>query len=278
MGNTRGSEWRRWDLHVHTPESGMANGFSDWDSYVIALFNKALENKIAAIGITDYFTIDGYKKLKEEYLNNKGKMLELFKEETTIEQIKQIKLFPNIEFRLDIPVVKEKETARINYHVIFSDEISIKNIEENFLHEIYLVIENIPNDKSNKRKLTKSNIEDLGEKIKKEQPDFKGSHFNVGCSVAMVNDAQIMEILLSHKDIFEGKYVIVIPVDEDLSKIDWKSQGHMTRKILYQEANMFFSSNPKTRDFGLGKKSDSIEAFISEFKSLKPCIHGSDAH
>ncbi len=278
MGNTRGSEWRRWDLHVHTPESGMANGFSDWDSYVIALFNKALENKIAAIGITDYFTIDGYKKLKEEYLNNKGKMLELFKEETTIEQIKQIKLFPNIEFRLDIPVVKGKETARINYHVIFSDEISIKNIEENFLHEIYLVIENIPNDKSNKRKLTKSNIEDLGEKIKKEQPEFKGSHFNVGCSVAMVSDAQIMEILLSHKDIFEGKYVIVIPVDEDLSKIDWKSQGHMTRKNLYQEANMFFSSNPKTRDFGLGKKSDSIEAFISEFKSLKPCIHGSDAH
>ncbi|KAA6306661.1 hypothetical protein EZS27_041676, partial [termite gut metagenome] len=21
----RGSEWRKWDLHVHTPESGMAN-------------------------------------------------------------------------------------------------------------------------------------------------------------------------------------------------------------------------------------------------------------
>ena len=47
----------------------MANEFSDWDSYVKALFNKALENKIAAIGITDYFTIDGYKKLKGEYLN-----------------------------------------------------------------------------------------------------------------------------------------------------------------------------------------------------------------
>ena len=60
--NTRGSEWRKWDLHVHTPESGMANEFSNWDSYVKALFSKAIENNIAAIGITDYFTIDGYKK------------------------------------------------------------------------------------------------------------------------------------------------------------------------------------------------------------------------
>lgn len=278
MEYTRGSEWRRWDLHVHTPESGMANEFSDWDSYVKALFNKALENKIAAIGITDYFTIDGYKKLKGEYLNNESKMLDLFKDEATIEQIKQIKLFPNIEFRLDIPIVKGKEVARINYHIILSDEISIKNIEENFLHEIVFVYENIPNDKSNKRKLTKANLEELGNKIKEEQPTFKGSPFNVGCSVAVVNDEQITNILLSHKDIFEGKYLIVVPVDEDLSKIKWETQGHMIRKSLYQEANMFFSSNPQTRDFGLGEKCDSIDAFLLEFKSLKPCVHGSDAH
>jgi hypothetical protein len=30
-----GSEWRRWDLHIHTPESVLNNGFgSDWDAYV----------------------------------------------------------------------------------------------------------------------------------------------------------------------------------------------------------------------------------------------------
>lgn len=32
----RGSEWRKWDLHVHTPASGMANQYNgDWDQFVI---------------------------------------------------------------------------------------------------------------------------------------------------------------------------------------------------------------------------------------------------
>ena len=280
----RGSEWRRWDLHVHTPESGMANGFSDWDNYVKALFSKAIENNIAAIGITDYFTIDGYKKIKEEYLNNGEKMLELFEDENIIDQIRQIKLFPNVEFRINIPIVREinetnkTEISRVNYHVIFSDEISTKDIEENFLHEIDFVYEGDPFDTSNTRKLKKTNIECLGDKVKREQTTFKGNNFEVGCSVAVVENKQINNILKSHKDIFEGKYVIVVPVDEDLSKISWNSQGHMVRKTIYQESNMFFSSNEKTRDFGLGKKHKSVNEFIQEFKSLKPCIHGSDAH
>ena len=284
--NTRGSEWRKWDLHVHTPESGMANEFSNWDSYVKALFSKAIENNIAAIGITDYFTIDGYKKIKEEYLKNDKKLFEIFQDSAVVEKIKHIKLFPNIEFRLDIPIVKEKnvngkketETSRVNYHVIFSDKIDTKDIEENFLQEIDFVYEGVPFDTSNTRKLKKTNIECLGEKVKREQPTFKGNNFEVGCSVAVVSNKQMNDILKSHKDIFDGKYLIVVPVDEDLSDIKWESQGHMIRKPIYQESNMFFSSNENTRDFGLGKKHKNVDEFIQEFKSLKPCIHGSDAH
>lgn len=282
----RGSEWRRWDLHVHTPESGMANEFSDWDSYVKALFSKAIDNNIAAIGITDYFTIDGYKKIKEEYLKNDKKLFEIFQDSAIVEKIKHIKLFPNIEFRLDIPIVKEKnvngkketETSRVNYHVIFSDKIDTKDIEENFLHEIDFVYEKLPFQSSNTRKLKKINIEALGENIKTQQPTFVGDNFEIGCSVAVVKNDQINTILQSHKDIFDGKYLIVVPVDEDLSDIRWESQGHMIRKPIYQESNMFFSSNENTRDFGLGKKHKNIDEFIKEFKSLKPCIHGSDAH
>lgn len=284
--NTRGSEWRKWDLHVHTPESGMANEFSNWDSYVKALFSKAIENNIAAIGITDYFTIDGYKKIKEEYLKNDKKLFEIFQDSAVVEKIKHIKLFPNIEFRLDIPIVKEKnvngkketETSRVNYHVIFFDKIDTKDIEENFLQEIDFVYEGVPFDTSNTRKLKKTNIECLGEKVKREQPTFKGNNFEVGCSVAVVSNKQMNDILKSHKDIFDGKYLIVVPVDEDLSDIKWESQGHMIRKPIYQESNMFFSSNENTRDFGLGKKHKNVDEFIQEFKSLKPCIHGSDAH
>ena len=44
------------------------------------LFLKALECNIQAIGITDYFVIDGYKRIKECYLECPAKMETLFSE------------------------------------------------------------------------------------------------------------------------------------------------------------------------------------------------------
>ncbi|TNE71441.1 PHP domain-containing protein, partial [bacterium] len=79
MKHYKGSEWRRWDLHIHTPFSHLSNSFgNDWDLYVKELFKRAISSNISVIGITDYFTIDGYKKLKTEYLDNSSKLKELF--------------------------------------------------------------------------------------------------------------------------------------------------------------------------------------------------------
>jgi len=64
---TRGSKWRKWDLHIHTKETGKNDQFKSktFDDFCVTLFRKALENGIAAIGITDYFNIDNYTKIKE---------------------------------------------------------------------------------------------------------------------------------------------------------------------------------------------------------------------
>ena len=70
MNIERGSVWRKWDFHVHTPYSILNNNYGvnpyeekwdeeQFDAYVVALFTKAVENGVAAIGITDYFSIDG---------------------------------------------------------------------------------------------------------------------------------------------------------------------------------------------------------------------------
>jgi hypothetical protein len=125
--NMRGSKWRKWDLQVHTPFSHLNNGFGDnFDEYVKKLFKAAIEKQVAVIGITDYFCIEGYKKIKQDYLANDTKLAELFTSEE-IEQIKKITIFPNIEFRLDTLV----NGNRVNFHVIFSDEVPITDIEEN---------------------------------------------------------------------------------------------------------------------------------------------------
>lgn len=115
----RGSEWRRWDLHIHTPFSELNNQFcSEWDVYVKTLLNKAINNNIIAIGITDYFTIEGYKKLKTDYLNSDDKLAQLFEVEIAedpsyLKKVKNILILPNIEFRLDNVIYYYKDEKNI---------------------------------------------------------------------------------------------------------------------------------------------------------------------
>lgn len=271
----RGSEWRKWDLHVHTPASGMANQYGDaWDRYVKELFTLAIERQVAVLGITDYFTIEGYEKIKTDYLDNNAKLLELFETQEMVHKVRSILLLPNVEFRLETLV----NNRRVNYHVIFSDEVSIQDIKENFLGEIEFVRESMPFEGDDVFKISRHNIEDLGRKIKVEQPSFDGNDFSIGCKVAAVQASQIKKVLDRHKNIFADKYLIGIPVDEDLSSISWKSQEHNVRKTLYQQCAFFFSSNENTREFGLGKKHPSNQAYLEEFKTYKPCVIGSDAH
>lgn len=61
----RGSEWRIWDLHVHTPASIKQhygpNDEETWERFVSDL--EALNPDISVIGVNDYLFLDGYKRL-----------------------------------------------------------------------------------------------------------------------------------------------------------------------------------------------------------------------
>jgi len=284
----RGSEWRKWDLQVHTPFSYLNNQYGNpensdtWDMYVKRLFEKAIEKNIAVIGITDYFITDGYKKIKNEYLANEGKLSSLFNnDETKLQAIKNILVLPNIEFRLN----KLVGNQRINFHIIFSNEVSIDDIEVNFLNEIKFVYEGGPQTEDEKRPLNKQNLISLGQKLKQEHPNFASKpDIEVGMMNAVVNDEEIIRILSNKKSIFGGKYLLFIPADEDLSNISWNGQDHQTRKVLIQKCDGLISSNANTTRWALGYKhqgenrTEQIDNFVNEFKSLKPCVWGSDAH
>ena len=62
-----GSQWRKWDLHVHSPAS--ANFKGDWPGFVIQLGN----SDCAVIGINDYFSVAGYKELRGGWTIRRGR-------------------------------------------------------------------------------------------------------------------------------------------------------------------------------------------------------------
>lgn len=266
---SQSSTWNIWDFHLHTPYSILHNGFGDaeapetWEKYVSQITSKTQEKGIVALGITDYFTIEGYKKVLE--LKKSGRLSDIF-------------IFPNIEFRVDKVIHRDKGehgSKRLNLHVLLSPEIPTSQIEDGFLHDLDFYYEQDPFNSANTRKLKIANLREYGEKLQSQQDSFKSKPSTyIGCMNAVVKTEQIKE-LLDNK--FRGKYLIVL-ADEDLSDLDWNGQHHGVRKHLVQMSHAVFSSNHRTREFCLGNKHPSPEDFTKEFKSLKPCLWGCDSH
>lgn len=280
MDYNQGSIWRKWDFHVHTPYSILNNGFgfdpftlddasleTKFDEYVTKLFTSAVEQEIAAIGITDYFMIEGYKRIKQKYLDCPEKMHKCFPDDKLRHAVEQIYVFPNIELRLNNFIGKDAHS--VNYHVIFSSDVSIQSIEENFLHRLSFNF-----DSNDLRSLTQSNICELGKQIKRNNTR-QGSDLLVGLTSVSLNYTTILKSLENNTD-FSGKYIIAVPVDEDLSAVAWDGRDYPVRKNIYKQSHCFFTSNQRTICWALAAGHE--EAQKDEFGSIKPCIWGSDAH
>lgn len=265
---SNGSSWNIWDFHLHTPCSALNNQFGNpndesvWSTYITNVETKAQEKGISAIAFTDYFTIDGYKRV----LNYKQ-----------AGRLQNILIMPNIEFRIDKIINRGKDGGdpkRINFHVIFSPDVHPNEIEEGFLHDLDFYYENDPFDTAKTRKLKPFNLNEFGKLMKKQQPSFIGSDFEVGCKTAVVQTEQIKKILENR---FYGRYLLAL-AEENLSLIDWRGQDHAVKKQLIQMSHIMLSSNQRSREFYLGKKHNSPNEYLQEFKSLKPCVWGCDSH
>ena len=127
---TKGSEWRKWDLHIHTPKSICQNYGGDkkevWDKFIDKLEN--LPEDVEVIGINDYYFIDGFKKIIE--YKKKGK-LSRFK-----------KIFPVLEFRIDtFSTATGSKFQKINLHILFdldekNIEVEIEKVQKEFIEQI----------------------------------------------------------------------------------------------------------------------------------------------
>lgn len=275
----RGSEWRKWDLQVHTPFSALNNGFGqDFDQYAKCLFEKAVEKNVAVIGVTDYFSIEGYKRLRA--LRDDSRRLNSLLGADCAAAARRILLLPNIELRTSVIVTgPNRADGRVNFHVMFSDAIEPNAIEDHFLRELKFTAEAKPDHPDERWSLTLGDLENLGRRLRAEHGGFQDkSDLAIGTMTAVVSHEDVTRTFERQASRFEGRFLVVTPADEDLSECSWDGQAHLARKLLIQKSHMLFSSNGNTRAFGLGLKHPTVADFIKEFKTLKPCIHSSDAH
>ena len=103
----KGSEWKKWDLHVHTASS-FDHAYKNEDSYEL-LVNAWNKDGIQAVAITDHFLIDS-KRIENIKKLAKGK----------------ITVFPGVELRTD------KGGTNIHVILIFDENTSLKQLEEDF--------------------------------------------------------------------------------------------------------------------------------------------------
>lgn len=250
----RGSEWRKWDLHIHTPGTAKNDhyGNSDevWERYIDALE----KSDVTVFGITDYFSISNYIKVKEYQKQDrlKGKFL-----------------LANVEMRI-YPVTDKSKL--INIHAIFDPFLDVADIEREFFRQLQFTY----NDAS--YSCIDNDLAKLG-RIVENNPNLADDvAIKKGIDAFAVSYEALKKVI--DKAFFKGHVIIALSngsKDGVTGILNQEGNMQPLRKEITRMADIILSGNPGDVEYFSGAKT-SVEEVVSTYGSLKPCIIGSDAH
>jgi ABC-type lipoprotein export system ATPase subunit len=243
----RGAEWRKWDLHVHSPAS---HGFKgDYNQCIIQLGNADCE----VIGINDYFSVAGYREIVRRLTDPAGDTEGNAAYRNALKKLRIKVLLPVVECRMTNVLMNKhgKTGQRLNFHLIFDPDLQPEDIET-FLKGQQVGGSSIGGRYADSEFLLNSVQVDFNDIVKKLRND--GS--------------------------FKERFLIWLPYDEygGIDGIDPKTDA-LLKQNLIREADILGSSNRNQADFFLWKHAQfKEEQFREWFGSRKPCIKGSDSH
>lgn len=251
--NDIGSVWRRWDLHVHVPNTALANKYGnreqpDYDKYFDALY----ESGISVVGLTDYFTSDTIYDALEEH--------DRYCNEKQIAEKNRIFFIPNIEFRINDSINKAGE--QIDVHVLLDPQQIDKEKAKGFLSRLRTVSSSSPGD-------IQPCVANLTNKDKEN---------------ALISFEELVDVLekdYGRKFSF-SPYKIILPINGNgiRSNCDENNENKSRRDVrsdrLDKTADGFFGG-PSNAEFFL--QEDRYENYEKGEKSApKPVFSGSDSH
>ena len=267
----RGSEWRRWDLHIHTPGTLKNDQYEGktieekWDNFYDTIAQYIGDGTdplrtIEVIGITDYLSIDNYNKVMQD-----GRLPD------------EIKLvLPNVELRM-VPFAK---TAPINIHCI-SDPIYSDSLESRFFGKLKFSFG------GSAYSAVHDELIRLGRDYKNDKTLSEDQAYIVGVNQFVLEFSTLKKIFDEDQELREHCIIVVSNssgdgvsgvVEHSAYFLGAVSQMDATRRSVYQFADMIFSAKASDVKYFTGNAADNCEMVIQKCGSLKPCIHGSDAH
>ncbi|WP_430613176.1 TrlF family AAA-like ATPase [Flavobacterium sp. JP2137] len=287
----KGSEWRKWNFHVHTKGTNKNDQFTsrNIDEFFSIFFKKAIENGIEAIGITDYFSLDRYKDAIQYVLDIDSKINEITQHklfsEKEISTIKKMFLFPNVELRM----LPSTDRARlINIHCIFNPTY-VPHLENDFFGHL----SNQDGIKMNRHGLIEYGKR-LDTNLSTDQLRYKK-----GIDNYTIDLKSLKELIANNKNFKDNCIIVVSNSNNDGASAIQKhydlfenEDGSLDglRKSIYQISNCIFSTNGKDINYFLGKRLEETEGYNEEIYkkevedvirdrgSLKPCLVGCDSH
>ncbi|WP_433778782.1 TrlF family AAA-like ATPase [Flavobacterium anhuiense] len=242
--SNRGSEWRIWDLHIHTPYSinqQYNNSADGWQKFINALENLPVDVKV--IGITDYYFIDGYKKVME--FKNNGRLNNIDK------------IFPILEFRIDtFGTASQSDLQKINLHILFDvdeNELDkeIQKIKKEFIEIIPLT--KLPQHMT--KMLTRDNLAAEG-----------GNNLQNGFSNLIPSTDKVFELINS--SVWKEKTFLFLGYKE-WSNLEKSQQLKPFKEKLYNDVMAFFSNGYETNEKN--------QKWLDEFGNKK-LLHSLDIH
>jgi len=271
MNYNKGSEWKKWDLHVHSPASFYWNDGKKFQEMTAAEKENELKRFIEIVNqsdvevfcLMDYWTFDWYLELRDFLNDNPGLLTKT--------------IFPGMELRIECPV-----DYRLNIHCILSDKLSKQELID-FKSELYI------------RSIDKKLSNDSLIRFARSLDDSKAQKHGFQPPASLDNEKLLQLGSMTAeitKDSLEKAFnqipkdtgYIILPYDttDGLKELNWEDHPHDDNYFM-QSAHIIETRDSDNVDLFVGKKTAKNENYFDNFfKTLgnkaKPCVSGSDAH